>query len=61
MPHPHERDRDRPARLHIINVGGDTAYGIELGGHQLTITHTDDQRRANGARHKEQCTAAGPN
>ncbi|MCX4853150.1 multicopper oxidase family protein [Streptomyces canus] len=28
-------------RLRIINAGGDTAYRVALGGHQLTITHTD--------------------
>ncbi|MEU0681319.1 MULTISPECIES: multicopper oxidase family protein [Streptomyces] len=28
-------------RLRIINVGGDTAYRVALGGHKLTITHTD--------------------
>lgn len=35
MPHPHQRDRDRPVRLHINNVGGDTAYHIEPGGHTI--------------------------
>ncbi|CAM5243064.1 multicopper oxidase family protein [Streptomyces aurantiogriseus] len=28
-------------RLRIINAGGDTAYRVALGGHTLTITHTD--------------------
>jgi FtsP/CotA-like multicopper oxidase with cupredoxin domain len=28
-------------RLRIINAGGDTAYRVALGGHRLTITHTD--------------------
>ncbi|MFC8005060.1 multicopper oxidase family protein [Streptomyces olivaceus] len=28
-------------RLRIINSGGDTAYRVALGGHKLTITHTD--------------------
>ncbi|MBD3003459.1 multicopper oxidase family protein [Streptomyces sp. 5-10] len=28
-------------RLRIINAGSDTAYRVALGGHQLTITHTD--------------------
>ncbi|MFJ8943555.1 multicopper oxidase family protein [Streptomyces sp. NPDC102395] len=28
-------------RLRLINAGGDTAYRVALGGHQLTITHTD--------------------
>ncbi|MEU2736052.1 multicopper oxidase family protein [Streptomyces sp. NPDC007095] len=28
-------------RLRLINAGADTAYRVALGGHQLTITHTD--------------------
>ena len=28
-------------RLRIINAGSDTAYRVALGGHQLTLTHTD--------------------
>ncbi|WP_075738693.1 multicopper oxidase family protein [Streptomyces acidiscabies] len=28
-------------RLRIINAGGDTAYRVALGGHELTVTHTD--------------------
>ncbi|TLQ42359.1 multicopper oxidase family protein [Streptomyces marianii] len=28
-------------RLRIINAGGDTAFRIALGGHAMTITHTD--------------------
>ncbi|MFF9410858.1 multicopper oxidase family protein [Streptomyces anandii] len=28
-------------RLRLINAGGDTAYRVALGGHRLTITHTD--------------------
>ncbi|MFI5766328.1 multicopper oxidase family protein [Streptomyces sp. NPDC051563] len=28
-------------RLRIINAGGDTAFRIALGGHALTVTHTD--------------------
>ncbi|MEU3550846.1 multicopper oxidase family protein [Streptomyces longwoodensis] len=31
----------RRVRLRIINAGGDTAYRVALGGHKLTITHTD--------------------
>ncbi|WOT39052.1 multicopper oxidase family protein [Streptomyces coeruleorubidus] len=31
----------RRIRLRIINAGGDTAYRVALGGHPLTITHTD--------------------
>ncbi|MFI6849457.1 multicopper oxidase family protein [Kitasatospora sp. NPDC050467] len=29
------------ARLRIVNAGSDTAYRLALGGHRLTITHTD--------------------
>ncbi len=28
-------------RLRIVNAGGDTAYRFAVGGHRLTITHTD--------------------
>ncbi|OIK06136.1 multicopper oxidase family protein [Streptomyces monashensis] len=28
-------------RLRVINAGGDTAYRVALGGHKLTVTHTD--------------------
>ncbi|GAA3173654.1 MULTISPECIES: multicopper oxidase family protein [Streptomyces] len=28
-------------RIRIINAGGDTAYRVALGGHTMTITHTD--------------------
>jgi len=28
-------------RLRILNAGGDTAFRVALGGHQLTVTHTD--------------------
>ncbi|OIJ84670.1 multicopper oxidase family protein [Streptomyces colonosanans] len=28
-------------RLRLINAGGDTAYRVALGGHRLTVTHTD--------------------
>lgn len=28
-------------RLRIVNAGGDTAFRIALGGHELTVTHTD--------------------
>lgn len=28
-------------RLRLINVGGDTAHRVALGGHKFTITHTD--------------------
>ncbi|MFJ7333161.1 multicopper oxidase family protein [Streptomyces sp. NPDC101110] len=36
--------RTRPGkrvRLRLINAGGDTAYRVALGGHRLTLTHTD--------------------
>ncbi|MDT0494105.1 multicopper oxidase family protein [Streptomyces griseus] len=36
--------RARPGdriRLRIINAGGDTAFRVALGGHRLTVTHTD--------------------
>ncbi|MFY0514350.1 multicopper oxidase family protein [Streptomyces anulatus] len=28
-------------RLRIINAGGDTAFRVALGGHRMTVTHTD--------------------
>jgi len=28
-------------RLRLVNAGGDTAYRVALGGHRLTVTHTD--------------------
>lgn len=28
-------------RLRFLNVGGDTAFRVALGGHRLTVTHTD--------------------
>lgn len=31
----------RRVRLRIINAGSDTAYRVALGGHRMTITHTD--------------------
>ncbi|MFE7312189.1 multicopper oxidase family protein [Streptomyces sp. NPDC057555] len=31
----------RRLRLRIINAGGDTAFRVALGGHRLTVTHTD--------------------
>ena len=31
----------KKVRLRIINAGSDTAYRVALGGHRLTITHTD--------------------
>jgi FtsP/CotA-like multicopper oxidase with cupredoxin domain len=37
----HTSEPGKRVRLRIINAGGDTAYRVALGGHQLTITHTD--------------------
>lgn len=31
----------KKVRLRIINASGGTAYRVALGGHKLTITHTD--------------------
>ncbi|MCQ9133016.1 multicopper oxidase family protein [Streptomyces hilarionis] len=31
----------RRVRLRFINAGGDTAYRVALGGHTMTVTHTD--------------------
>lgn len=31
----------RRLRLRFINAGGDTAYRVALGGHKMTVTHTD--------------------
>ncbi|MGW4835033.1 multicopper oxidase family protein [Streptomyces globisporus] len=39
-----ETFRARPGdriRLRIINAGGDTAFRVALGGHRMTVTHTD--------------------
>lgn len=33
----------RRARIRIINAGADTAFRVALGGHTLTVTHTDGQ------------------
>ncbi|MFJ6701001.1 multicopper oxidase family protein [Streptomyces sp. NPDC091272] len=36
--------RARPGdriRIRLINAGGDTAYRVALGGHRMTVTHTD--------------------
>ncbi|MFI6436890.1 multicopper oxidase family protein [Streptomyces sp. NPDC050759] len=40
-PDVHTSKPGRKVRLRIINAGGDTAYRVALGGHKLTITHTD--------------------
>lgn len=39
-----ETFRARPGsrlRLRLINAGGDTAFRVALGGHRMTVTHTD--------------------
>ncbi|MDX3693746.1 multicopper oxidase family protein [Streptomyces europaeiscabiei] len=40
-PHVYAGRPGKKVRLRIINAGGDTAYRVALGGHKLTITHTD--------------------
>lgn len=30
-----------PLRIRFINVGADTAFRVALGGHRMTVTHTD--------------------
>ena len=37
-PRPSAGDR---VRLRIINAGSDTAYSVAIGGHRMTVTHTD--------------------
>jgi len=37
---PQPRPGDR-IRLRVINAGGDTAYRVAVGGHRMTVTHTD--------------------
>ncbi|MFI8099707.1 multicopper oxidase family protein [Streptomyces sp. NPDC086023] len=44
VPEDPETFRARPGdriRLRIVNAGGDTAFRVALGGHELTVTHTD--------------------
>ncbi|GGU53242.1 hypothetical protein GCM10010211_17400 [Streptomyces albospinus] len=36
----HAKPGDR-IRIRFINAGGDTAYRVALGGHDMTVTHTD--------------------
>lgn len=31
----------KKVRLRFVNAGGDTAYRVALGGHKMTVTHTD--------------------
>lgn len=40
-PDVHTGKPGKRVRLRIINAGGDTAYRVALGGHKMTITHTD--------------------
>jgi len=40
---PQPRSGDR-IRLRFINAGGDTAYRVAIGGHRMTVTHTDGFR-----------------
>ena len=37
---PQPRGGDR-LRLRFVNAGGDTAYRVAIGGHRMTVTHTD--------------------
>ncbi|WP_073947781.1 multicopper oxidase family protein [Streptomyces kebangsaanensis] len=44
VPHDPSVFRARPGdriRLRIINAGADTAFRVALGGHEMTVTHTD--------------------
>lgn len=44
IPRAHQTLTARPgdkARLRFINAGGDTIFKVALGGHRMTITHTD--------------------
>jgi len=40
-PDVHTGKPGQKVRLRIVNAGSDTAYRVALGGHKLTITHTD--------------------
>ncbi len=40
-PDAHTGKPGKKVRLRIINAGSDTAYRVALGGHKLTLTHTD--------------------
>ncbi|WP_344343145.1 multicopper oxidase family protein [Kitasatospora putterlickiae] len=40
-PEVYRSEPGRRVRLRIVNAGGDTAYRLALGGHRLTVTHTD--------------------
>ena len=44
IPRAHQTFHARPgnkARLRFINAGGDTIFKVALGGHRMTVTHTD--------------------
>ncbi|MFF3582403.1 cupredoxin domain-containing protein [Streptomyces mirabilis] len=41
-------------RIPLINTGGDSAYRVSLGGHRLTITHTDGFPRTGKPRRADQ-------
>src|SRR5699024_9239736 len=44
IPRAHRTFEARPgdkARLRFINSGGDTIFKVALGGHRMTVTHTD--------------------
>jgi FtsP/CotA-like multicopper oxidase with cupredoxin domain len=44
LPAAPETFRARPGsrlRLRLVNAGGDTAFRVALGGHRMTVTHTD--------------------
>ncbi|MEU8761485.1 multicopper oxidase family protein [Streptomyces sp. NPDC048659] len=40
-PEVHRGKPGQRVRLRIVNAGADTAYRVALGGHRMTITHTD--------------------
>lgn len=40
-PDVHTGKPGQKVRLRIVNAGSDTAYRVALGGHRLTVTHTD--------------------
>jgi hypothetical protein len=40
-PHVFTGRRGQRVRIRILNAGGDTAFRVALGGHVMTVTHTD--------------------
>jgi FtsP/CotA-like multicopper oxidase with cupredoxin domain len=40
-PASHQGKAGNRLRLRLINAGGDTAFRVALGGHRMTVTHTD--------------------